>query len=396
MRNIPIAKSYFDEKEVRRVLSVIRSGWIAQGKMVEEFEKKVARYVGARYAVAVSSGTTALHLALAISKIGAGDEVIVPSFSFIATANSVLYCGARPVFVDIDPKTYNIDPGQIIRFIKDRCRYDPKKKVLVNKATGLKVKAIMPVHQFGLPCDLDAISRIAKRYGLAVIEDAACALGASYKSKRIGGWGNTACFSFHPRKIMTTGEGGMLVTDDMSCAQAARILRNHGSGLSAMKKHAMRRGAPAEDYGVLGYNYRLTDLQAAIGIEQLSKLPKILSQRRRLAERYDKAFKAMADVWIPYVPSYAAANYQSYVIKFAEGSSASRDGVMESLLENGVHARRGNIAIHLQSLYKKMKRDMELPNTEEAASCTIALPIYYGMTGEEQDFVIDRVRHALR
>jgi len=364
MKDIPIAKIYLGREEKDLVAKVISSGWIAQGRMVKEFEDRAARYTGAKYAVAVSSGTAALHLALLISGIGEGDEVIVPSFSFIATANSVLYCGARAVFVDIDSKTYNIDPDKI------------------GAAITRKTKAIMPVHQFGLACDLDAVSEIARRYNLAVIEDAACALGSLYKGRRIGSGSNIACFSFHPRKIITTGEGGMLVTGSRAHADKARALRNHGASLTAH-----------EDYKVLGYNYRLTDLQAAVGIGQLSRLAAVLKKRKRLAERYDRAFENIKCVEIPRIPPYATPNYQSYVIKIRK-SGISRDRLIERLSKDGIQTRRGNTAIHLQGLYKKRAPDAVLPNTEEAALRTIALPIYYEMSEKEQDFVIDRICHA--
>jgi len=359
MKNIPIAKSFFDGNEEKLVSGVIRSGWIAQGRMVEDFEKKVARYTGAKYAVATSSGTTALHLALLVSGVGPGDEVIIPSFSFIATANAVVYSGAKPVFIDIDLATYNIDADEIEKFMK--------------RSSG-KVKAIMPVHQFGLPCDIDSISNIAKRYGLFLIEDAACALGSSYKGVRVGKKSDIACFSFHPRKIMTTGEGGMLLTNNKSSAEKAIALRNHGLC------------APAEDYKILGYNYRLTDLQAAVGIAQMSRLPAVLKARRRQARRYDEAFKKYDHIHTPFIPSYTVPNYQSYVIKIDKMSARTRDGIIAALAKERICARRGNTAIHMQSLYRK--GGPRLPNTEEAAAGTIALPIYYKMTEKEQDIVI--------
>lgn len=359
MKNIPIAKSFFNTSEEKLVSGVIRSGWIAQGRMVEGFEKNVAAYTGAKYAVAASSGTTALHLALLVSGVKPGDEVIVPSFSFIATANAVAYSGAKPVFIDIDPATYNIDADKIEDFMK---------------RAGGRVKAIMPVHQFGLPCDIDAISGIAGRYGLKLIEDAACALGSLYKGRRVGKDSEIACFSFHPRKIMTTGEGGMLVTNNKSSAEKANALRNHGLC------------APAEDYKILGYNYRLTDLQAAIGIAQMSRLPAVLKARRHQARRYDEAFRKYDHIHTPFIPSYAAPNYQSYVIRIDKMSARARDGIITALAKEGICARRGNTAVHMQSLYKK--GGLRLPNTEEAAAGTIALPIYYKITEKEQDIVI--------
>lgn len=395
VKNIPIARPSFDKKEKMLVTKVIASGWIAQGRMVAEFEDSIAGYTGAEYCVAVSSGTAALHLALIASGVGPGDEVIVPSFSFIATANSVLYCGARPVFIDIDNRTYNIDPLKIEDFIENSCRFYASRKLLINKRTGSRVKAMMPVHQFGLPCNLDAIERIAKKHSLALVEDAACGLGSLYKTRRIGDGRNIACFSFHPRKIITTGEGGMVLTNDRLLAEKLRILRNHGAGFTAMDKGKDSK-VSTEDYGELGYNYRLTDMQAAIGIGQMSRLPGILRKRRRLAKRYDNAFKGAASLGIPYIPSYATPNYQSYVVEICERFSARRDKIVMELLKYGISTRRGNTAIHMQNLYKSIGLDAALPNTEKAALNTIALPLYDGMREADQNIVIDRLLAIVR
>lgn len=387
IRSIPIAKSYFDKRESVLVSKVIASGWISQGKIVEEFEKALTGYAGAKYAIAVSSGTTALHLALLVSGVGPGDEVIVPSFSFIATANAVLYCAARPIFIDIDSKTYNVDPLELTRFLEVGCRYDAKKKRLVNKKTGGIVKAIMPVHQFGLACDLSAIERVAKKFNLALIEDAACGLGALYKGRKIGDGRNIACLSFHPRKIITTGEGGAILTNNRSYADKLRTLRNHGACLTAMDKHASKT-APKEDYEVLGYNYRMTDLQAAIGLGQMSKLSAIVQKRKAIAARYNKAFKDIRDIHIPYIPYYATPNYQSYIISLDERCPISRDAIVTELASLGISTRRGNTAIHMQGLYRNVKLGVRLPITEKAAFSTIALPIYAEMTKAEQGRVI--------
>ncbi len=388
VKTIPIAKSYFDRRESDLVSKVIASGWIAQGRSVQDFETVLSGYTGAKYAVAVSSGTTALHLALIVSGIGPGDEVIIPSFSFIATANSVLQSGAKPVFIDIDPETYNIDPVEIAKFLKEGCRYDAKMKRLVNKKTGGTVRAIMPVHQFGLAFDLGAIEEIANKHGLKLVEDAACGLGASYRKRKIGDGRNMSCFSFHPRKIITTGEGGVVLTNDRLLADKIRVLRNHGASLSAMDKHISKK-AVSEDYEVLGYNYRLTDLQAAIGIAQMDKLPMILKKRLCLAKNYDNALKGVDCIRIPFIPAYATPNYQSYVVRIDDSCPVLRDELVEELLSFGISTRRGNTAIHMQSLYRPMKMRGLLPETEMAASRTIALPIYTDMTETEQRRVID-------
>lgn len=393
---IPIARSYFDKKELMLADKVIRSGWIGQGVTVERFEEEVRRYLGAHYAIAVSSGTAALHIALLIAGVGREDAVIVPSFSFIATANAVAYCGAKPIFIDIDPDTYNIDPVEIERYFLDKCRFDAKKKRLIDKASGAAIKAIMPVHQFGLSCDIDAVSSLAKKYGLPVIEDAACALGSKYKRNRIGNDSTLACFSFHPRKIITTGEGGIIVTDNKLYADEARVLRNHGSIVTAGGRHSGKGIVSKEDYEVLGFNYRLTDLQAAIGIGQMSRLPHILKKRKIIAQRYDKAFAGVASIKTPRIPGYAVPNYQSYIIKMRNGCGLSRDRVIELLSERGISTRRGNTAIHMQSVYRNGRRGVELPCTEEAARDTIALPIYFEMTIAEQDYMIDNLLKIIR
>lgn len=395
VKSIPIAKSYFNRKEFALVSTTIASGWISQGRMVEEFESALSRYTGAKYAIAVSSGTTALHLALLLSGVGPDDEVIIPSFSFIATANAVLYCGAKPVFVDIDPRTYNIDPVKISKFLDECCKFDRVKCRVINRNTGRVIKAIMPVHQFGLSADLDAIGKIAKRYCLAVVEDAACGLGSLYKGRKIGDGHNISCFSFHPRKIITTGEGGAILTDNKSYADRLHILRNHGASLTARDKHT-GKAAAKEDYEVLGYNYRMTDIQAAVGIAQMLKLPAILKKRNYLAKNYNDAFKNIGYVHVPYIPEYATPNYQSYILRIDDGAPVSRDDIVRELLKYGISARRGNTAIHTQTLYKNMGPGPDLENTERAASHTIALPLYFDMTIKEQDFIIDTLVSIIR
>lgn len=363
--NIPVARPLFGASEERLAVGVVRSGWVGQGRMVRDFEGMVARYTGAGYAVAVSSGTAALHLALLCAGVKPGDEVIVPSFSFIATANAVVYCGARPVFADIDLDTYNISVEEIQKCIKKR---------------GRKIKAIMPVHQFGLPCDIDAVSIIARKHGLKLVEDAACALGSSYKGFKIGKKSGAAAFSFHPRKILTTGEGGIIVTNNAAVCEKMRQLRNHG----------LCRG----DHKSLGYNYRLTDLQAALGVAQLEKLDQILRDRRALAQRYDEVFEESDFIRTPAIPSYAHPNYQSYVIRVEDRCPVSRDALLSRLLKYGISARKGNTSIHLQAFYRK--KGLKLPNTEKASRTTIALPLYPGMRRKEQDFVADKVISILR
>src|SRR5262245_31291651 len=292
--SIPITKPLLGEPEELAVLEVLRSGWLVQGPKVAEFERTVAAYVGARHAVATSSCTTALHLALVLHGIGNGDEVIIPSFTFIATANAVLYAGATPVFVDIDPRTYNLDPDA------------------VEAAITVRTAAIMPVHQIGLAADMDRLTAIARRHRLVLLEDAAPAIGATYKGRRVGGLGNPACLSFHPRKVITTGEGGMLLTDDETVAERARTLRAHGMSVSDLARHHANRVA-VEEYRDLGYNYRMTDLHAAIGIAQIERLDEMLEHRQKVADRYAEALADTDGVQLPISSSDMPHTYQSYM-----------------------------------------------------------------------------------
>jgi perosamine synthetase len=375
MFKIPITKPYLGEEEKQLVSQVIDSGWVSQGPKVAEFEGQFASYAGSRYAVATTSCTTALHAALAVSGIGPGDEVIVPSMSFIATANSVVHCGATPVFVDIDPETCNIDPKKI------------------ENALTQKTKAIMPVHQMGLPADLDAIKNIAVTHNLKIIEDAACAIGSEYKGKRIGSHGNIACFSFHPRKIITTGEGGIITTDDLAIAEKLRRFRHHGMSVSDIERH-MSNTVIIETYPETGYNYRMTDIQAAIGIEQIRKLSFIIEKRRQLAGIYDTGLSKIPHIKVPEVPLYAYHNYQSYWIELLDSSPVRRDMLMMKLLEKGITTRRGIMAIHLEKSYSGYKAS--LPETERITGNTLLLPMFPTMRADEQEYVIHCFREILQ
>src|SRR5262245_30747520 len=345
---IPITKPFLAKREELAVLEVLRSGWLVQGPKVAEFERTVAAYVGAQYAVATSSCTTALHLALVLHGIGNGDEVIVPSFTFIATANAVIYTGATPVFADIDPRTYNIAPDAVEAAITPR------------------TKAIMPVHQIGLAADMDRLTAIAHRHRLVLLEDAAPAIGATYKGRRVGGLGNPACLSFHPRKVITTGEGGMLLTEDEAVAERARTLRAHGMSVSDLERHHAER-LVVEAYHELGYNYRMTDLQAAIGIEQIRRLDGMIERRRDVARRYDEALFRAEGVQLPFSSPDTPHTYQSYMIELSPALGISRENVMQTLLSVGVATRRGVMAIHLEPYYRLRHTRVCLPVTESAA-----------------------------
>jgi perosamine synthetase len=374
--NIPVTKPFLDEKEEAAVKEVIKSGWLSMGPKVAEFEKHVASYVSAKQGIAVSNCTTALHLCLELLGIGAGDEVIVPSLSFIATANSVMYTKAKPVFADVDAKTYNIDPSKIERLITK------------------KTKAIMPVHQIGLPADMDYITEIANKHDVQIIEDAACGMGSEYKSRKIGGISKLTCFSFHARKLITTGDGGMITTTSDELAEKARIMRSHGASVSDLTRHSASK-LVFEEYPCLGYNYRMTDMQGAVGIEQFKKLSFILSKRRELAKRYDSILSEIGSIITPHVPSYAKPTYQSYMIRIKGFNKAKRDELLQKLYKDGISARRGIMAIHMEPYYKRAFGKISLPVTEEVTNSSIILPLYPKMTEEEQDFVVERLKSHL-
>lgn len=373
---IPITKPYFTEAEERAVAEVLRSGWTAQGPKVAEFERRVADYVGAEHAVATTSCTTALHLSLLALGIGPGDKVIIPSFTFIATANAVMYCGAKPVFVDIDPATYNIDPERI------------------EAAITSETKAIIAVDQVGLAADLDAIFAIANKYDVPVIEDAACAIGAEYRGKKVGSRALLCCFSFHPRKIINTGEGGMVTTSNVKLAEKIKKLRHHGMSITDLERHRAKK-VLIEEYPVVGYNYRMTDVQAAIGIEQMKKLDTIVDRRRALAKRYTNALGNVKWLEPPCEPKYAKPTYQSYMVRVTESAPITRNQLMDYLLGQGITTRRGIMAVHREAPYRKAAARAVLSETERATDQCIILPLYPQMTEPEQDYVIEKFYEAL-
>jgi perosamine synthetase len=375
IHDIPFARPEFDDAEVRAVAEVLKSGWASQGPMAARFEEAFAERVGARHAVATSSCTTALHLGLILAGVQPGDEVICPSYSFIATANAVLYAGATPVFADIERDTWNIDP-------QDAC----------GRVTA-RTKAVIPVHQVGLAADLDRLAPLAAK-GVTIVEDAACGLGSTYKGRPIGSHGNLACFSFHPRKSISTGEGGMITTGDAGVAERARRLRSHGASVSALSRHEAR-GLVFEEYAELGFNYRLSDVQAAIGVAQLSKLDGMLLRRRAIADRYDRAFRVLGEVQLPSRPAYAGHAFQSYGLVLTPECRHGRDDVLRALIDAGISCRRGIPPIHLEPLYKDRCGVTSLPVTEEVASRSLFLPMFASLTEADQDRVVGAVVRIL-
>ena len=378
-KRIPVARPVLAGEEAEAAADVIRSGWILQGPQVAAFEREFAAYVGAPFACAVSSGTTALHLALLAVSVRPGDEVITVSHSFIATANSVRYCGATPVFVDIEPDTCNLDPRLIESAITERTR------------------AILCVHQMGMPCDLATILEIGRRHRLAVVEDAACAIGSEILWQ--GNWerigkphANIACFSLHPRKVITTGDGGMITTANAEWDRLWRLWRNHGMSLPA----AARQGAKQvvfESYPEFGYNYRMTDIQAAVGREQLKRLPHLIAERRSLAARYQKLLAGCPGLGLPREPAWARSNWQSYCVRLPKHSNQRK--VMQALLDAGIDARRGVMCAHREAAYTQAYGQQSLAASEQATDHTVILPLYPQMTGADQDKVVATLKDAL-
>ncbi|MCI0702911.1 MAG: DegT/DnrJ/EryC1/StrS family aminotransferase, partial [Planctomycetia bacterium] len=371
---LPIAKPELGEEEASAAREAILSGWVTQGPRVAAFEEAFGHYVGARHACAVSNCTTALHLALHVLGVGPGDEVVTVSHSFIATANVVQYCGATPVFVDIDPRTFNIEAAKIEAAITPR------------------TKAIMPVHQMGLPCDMEAVLAVANRHGLPVVEDAACAIGSEIRIgerwERIGRpHGAIACFSFHPRKIITTGDGGMLTTSDPALDAKFRLLRQHAMSVPDTMRHAAR-SVIFEEYPEVGFNYRMTDIQAAVGSVQLRRLPGILARRIELAQRYTRALAEIPGLIAPHVPEYARPNYQSYAVRVTSDYPLSRNDLMNQLLARKISTRRGIMNAHQELAYAN-SGPYNLSASESARDEVILLPLFHSMTDADQDYVIE-------
>jgi dTDP-4-amino-4,6-dideoxygalactose transaminase len=377
---IPIALPFLDEDEANAAREVVLSGWVSQGPQVAAFEREFSALVGAPHASAVCNCTAALHLALTALGIAPGDEVITASHSFIATANCIRYCGASPVFVDIDPETYNIDPACVAEAITSRTR------------------AVLAVHQMGMPCDLSALAALTKRHGLTLVEDAACAAGSQIRVDEQWDWigkphGHIACFSFHPRKVITTGEGGMLTTSNPEFDRSFKLLRQHGMTVPDTVRHSSPK-VIFEDYLEVGFNYRMTDVQAAVGRKQLQRLPELLARRRAHASRYTDLLGNIEGLRLPAEPEWARSNWQSYCVRLP--NHVDQRDVMQNLLDKGIATRRGIMCGHREAPYANGKQRHDLRQSELAQDHSILLPIYAQMSEDDLVCVADALRMELQ
>ncbi|MBF0613178.1 MAG: DegT/DnrJ/EryC1/StrS family aminotransferase [Magnetococcales bacterium] len=385
--NVPIARTSLTETEIQSVLGPLRSGWLVQGPKVREFEEKWSVFTGAPHSIAVTSCTTALHLSLAALGFGPGDEAIVPAFTWIATANVVEHLGGKVVFCDIDLKTFNLDVVQAEKKITNR------------------TKAILPVHLFGLAADMDPLTQIARQHGLWVVEDAACGFGSRYHGKHVGILGHTGCFSFHPRKAITTGEGGMITTCDESLAEKLRRLRDHGAAMTDLQRHLGARPYLLADHPYAGYNQRMTDIQAALGSAQMDRADAIIRERQNLAMGYDQAFSHLTWLRTPAHMEGLEHGYQSYPCLFQPEPvtlesipriNQARNGWMDRLQQAGISTRPATHAVHMLSFYREkygLKQE-DFPNAWAANDCSISLPLFHGMTNEEQNYIIQTIQNS--
>ncbi|MDR7252401.1 perosamine synthetase [Nocardioides sp. BE266] len=375
LADVPMARPWFGPEEVQAVSDVVASGWVSQGARVVEFEAEIAAAVDARHAVAVSNCTTALHLGMVVASLGVGDEVIVPSLSFVASANVIRYVGATPVFADVSPLTHNITPESVLAAITPRTR------------------AVMVVHQCGVPADLGTLRALCDEHGLELLEDAACAIGSTYLGRPIGSDSRFAAFSFHPRKVLVTGEGGMITTDDAELAARLGRLRQHAMSVSSFDRD--RAGeVVVEQYLETGFNFRMTDMQAALGIVQCRRLAEMIATRRRLGQRYRAVLGDVPGLEIVGDPDYGQTNYQSFWVVLPDDAAVSRDELLRRLLEAGVHARHGVTASHLEPAFADV-RHPPLPVTERVARQSVLLPIYHEMPDSAQDRVAAVFAEAL-
>lgn len=371
-RSIPISLPVTGEEEWQATREPLMNGWLTSGPKVREFEELFAKRHNVKHALAVTSATTALHLALVALEVGPGDEVIVPAFTWVSTANVVLYCGATVVFADVDPITFNMDPE------------DLKKRI------SPKTKAIIPVHLFGLCANMDAIKSIAGN--IPLVEDGACAAGAAYKGVPAGALGTIGCFSFHPRKSVTTGEGGMITTNDDHLADVMSMLRNHGASISEEQRHHGPRPYILPDFNMLGYNYRMTDLQAAVGVVQIKKLDTFIAEREKWAAWYSEQLKGISWLRTPQFGPEYKHGWQSFVT-FVDESKApcSRNEIMEKLQENGISTRPGTHAVHMLNFYAQEYnlKPSDYPGAQAANNFSMAIPLHNRMVSDDYHYVVD-------
>ena len=381
---IPIARTSLLEHEISSVLEPLKNGWLVQGPKVKEFEDKWCEFTGAKHSIAVTSCTSALHLSLAAMDFGPGDEAIVPAFTWISTANVIEHLGGKVVFCDIDLETFNIDTNKL-------------DSLLTNKT-----KAILPVHLFGLPADMDRILDITAKKNIKIIEDAACGFGSKLKGKHVGNFGDTGCFSFHPRKAITTGEGGMVTTNDESLAEKIKRLRDHGAEMSDLQRHLGPKPFLLADHPDAGYNQRMTDIQAALGSAQMDRASEIVSERQRLANNYNQAFRKLEWLQIPKICNQVDHGYQSYPCLFRPKEvkkdsipklNEQRNKWMEDLQEMGISTRPATHAVHMLDFYKNKYNisSEDFWNSYVANHCSISLPLFHGMKAEEQEYIIEKV-----
>lgn len=376
MSRINVMQPWLGEEEIAAVAEVISSGWVAQGPKVAEFEAAFAQAQQAEHAVAVSSCTAGLHLALVVAGVDPGDDVVVPSLSFIATANAPTYAGARPVFADVDPMTGNLTAATVRAALTDHTR------------------AVIAVDQGGVPVDLDDIRALCDPRGIMVIEDAACGAGSTYRGRPVGAGADITAWSFHPRKIVTTGEGGMVTTPHRDWAERARRLREHSMSVSAADRHGSVL-APAEEYTEIGFNYRMTDLQAAVGLVQLRKLPEVVARRREIAHTYTKHIAEIEGLRAVADPPWGTGNFQSFWVEVSDPYPLSRDGLLAHLAAHEISARRGIMASHRQPAYSgRDAASATLEVTEHLSDYTLILPVFHQMSESEQSRVIEALQTA--
>lgn len=376
MNRISVMKPWLDTAESDAVAEVIASGWVAQGPKTAAFEQAFAEHQGVAHAVATSSCTTALQLALIVAGVDAGDDVVVPSFSFIATANAPIYLGARPVFADVDAETGNVTAETVAAVLTPATR------------------AIIAVDQGGMPLDLGPLRMLCDERGIALVEDAACGAGSTYRDAPVGVHADVSAWSFHPRKLLTTGEGGMLTTNRKEWAERARRLREHSMDVSAAERHGSLL-APQESYSEVGYNFRMTDMQAAMGLVQLGKLDAMVQRRRELAERYRAELSDVPALRCAQDPEHGTSNYQSFWIEVLPGFPMGREQLLEKLATDDISARRGIMAAHRQPAYAGHRGQMiQLPVTERLTDNTLILPLYHELSTADQDRVVASIRAA--